>query len=125
MDIDATFLDPVAVQLIDTVFPTSIVYHEHTDTTSGYDPLTGTIPSVEVDHNISAGVLSRSRTEEGGVGETYEISLWVHHGATGLQFLPKTSDSLTYDGTKWRVTAVSPTYSSKQLIASKITARSD
>ena len=124
MDIDLTFL-PVAEELIDQVFPTQLTYHQHVDGTSGYDPLSGVIPSSEVDYPINAGVLSRSRVEEGGVGEVYQISIWVHHGATGLQFLPKTSDSFTYDGTVWRVVEVAPTYSSKELIASKIVGRSD
>ena len=123
MDVDS-FL-AVGETLIDQVFPTPLVYHQHIDGTSGYDPLSGVIPSSQVDHSINAGVLSRSRTEEGGVGESYTIQIWVHHGATGLQFLPKTSDSFTYDGTVWRVTSIEPTYSSDNLIASKITGRSD
>lgn len=121
MDIDATFL-PVGIELIDNVFPTAVTFHQHG--TSGYDPETGTVTSTSTDHAISAGVLSRSRVEEGGTSETYEISIWVHHGATGLGFLPTTEDSFTYDGVLWRVTEVNPTYSSKALIASKITARS-
>ena len=28
---------------------------------------------------IKAGVLSRGRSEAGGVGEDYEIRLWIHH----------------------------------------------
>jgi len=46
-----------------------------------------------------------------------------HHGASGLGFLPTTADSFTYDGVVWKVTTVDPTYSSKTLIASKITGR--
>ena len=124
MQITPTFL-PVAEELIDQVFPTDVVYVEHTDTTSGYDPLTGTIPTVEVQHNIKAGVLSRGRTEEGGVGETYELRLWIHHGPTGYANLPKTSDSVIYDSTTWRIVSIDPTYSSAGLIASKLTCRSD
>ena len=124
MDIDATFL-PVAVELIDNVFPTDVIFVEHTDTTSSYDPLTGTVPKVEVQHNIKAGVLSRGRTEEGGGGETYELRLWIHHASSGYTKLPKTSDSVIYDSTTWRVVTVDPTYSSAGLIASKLTCRSD
>ena len=124
MQITPTFL-PVAEELIDQVFPTDVVYVEHTDTTSGYDPLTGTIPTVEVQHNIKAGVLSRGRTEEGGVGETYELRLWIQHSASGYPKLPKTSDSVIYDSTTWQITAIDPTYSSAGLIASKLTCRSD
>ena len=119
MDIDAVFL-PLGKELIDQVFPTAVTYHQHVDGTGSYDPATGTITSSDIDHSINAGVLSRSRTENGGTGETYEITIWVHHGAGGLQFLPKTGDSFTYDDTVWLVTAIEPTYSSKDLIASKI-----
>ena len=86
--------------------------------------MTGTVTGADTDHAIKAGVLSRSRVEAGGPNETYELDLWIHHGATGLGFLPTTEDSLSYDGAVWRVTAVDPTYSSASLIASKITARS-
>lgn len=119
MNIDAEFL-PVAVELIDSVFPTAVTYHQHVDGTGSYDPLTGSITDSEIDHSINAGVLSRGRTEDGGPSEDYNITIWVHHGAGGLQFLPKTSDSFTYDGTRWRVVEITPTYSSKDLIASKI-----
>ena len=121
MDIDATFL-PVGVELIDNVFPTAIVYHQHG--ASVYDPATGAVTGADTDHAIKAGVLSRSRVEAGGPNETYEINLWVHHGATGLGFLPTTADSFTYDAVVWKVVSVEPTYSSKPLIASKIKGRS-
>ena len=121
MNIDAVFL-PVAEQLINGEFGTDIVYHQHG--ASVYNPVTGTVTGGDVDHAIKAGVLNRSRVESGGPSETYEISLWVHHGATGLSFLPTTADSLTYDSVLWRVIEVNPTYSSKTLIASKIKGRS-
>jgi hypothetical protein len=101
VNIDAVFL-PVAEQLINVEFGTDIVYHQHA---------------------IKAGVLSRGRVEAGGPNETYEILLWVHHGATGLGFLPTTADSFTYDAVVWKVVSVEPTYSSKSLIASKIKGR--
>ena len=121
MDIDATFL-PVGVELIDNVFPTDITFHQHGST--AYDPVTGVVTGADTDHAIKAGVLSRSRVEAGCPNETYEISVWVHHGATGLGFLPTTADTLTYDGLVWRIVEISPTYSSKSLIASKIKGRS-
>ena len=40
MNIDATFL-PVGVELIDSVFPTDIVYHQSAG--GSYDPLTGAV----------------------------------------------------------------------------------
>ena len=121
MDIDATFL-PVGVELIDNVFPTEIVYHQSGGKT--FDPLTGTVTGADTDHTIKAGVLSRSRVEAGGPEEVYELSIWVHHGASGLGFIPTTGDSFTYDSVVWKVVEVAPTYSSKALIASKIKARS-
>ena len=78
----------------------------------------------DTDHTIKAGVLSRSRVEAGGPEEVYELSIWVHHGASGLGFIPTTGDSFTYDSLEWKVVEVAPTYSSKALIASKIKARS-
>jgi|GEM_PF-2713353 len=120
MDIDATFL-PVAEGLIDVTFPTAITYHQAGIRT--YDPLTGAVTGSTTDHAIKAGVLARNRSEEGGAGETYEISIWIHHGASGLSFLPKTGDSFTYDSMVWQVVEVAPTYSSKALIASKIKGR--
>ena len=130
MNIDAEFL-PVAKELIDQVFPTAVTYHEHVDGTGSYDPATGTITDSDIDHNINAGVLSRGRdgtnsqgSVNSGTDEAYEIVIWVHHGVGGLQFLPKTSDRFTYDGTVWNVVKIEPTYSSKSLIASKIFGRS-
>ena len=121
MDVSATFL-PVGVELIDNTFPTDIVYHQSAG--GSYDPLTGAVVSADVDYPIKAGVLSRSRIEAGGPHEAYEISLWIHHCATGLSFLPTTTDSFTYDAVVWKVVSVEPTYSSKSLIASKIKGRS-
>ena len=118
IDIDAAFL-PLADTLINSVFPTAIVYHEKGTPT--YDPLSGAVTGADVDHNINAGVLKRNRTEEGGTAEKYELLLWVEHKT--LPILPKTGDQVTYDGTTWKVTAVEPTYSSKGLIASKLTLR--
>ena len=56
MDIDATFL-PVAIELIDNVFPTAITYKR--DAGSTYDPATGTVTPVITDYTINAGVLGR------------------------------------------------------------------
>ena len=70
-------------------------------------------------------MLSRGRKEEGGVGEDYELRLWIHHGSSGLPHLPTTGDSIEYDNTSWKVTTVDPTYSSEELIASKLTARAN
>ena len=192
MDIDATFLNPVAVELIDNVFGTDIVFHQHNKavyyplagrityltapvapaadwanstaeclpfvagdfksatvgdgTTSICDDITLPAGTTEFDNadllprsmivlpgladrpstdlTVKAGILSRSRVEEGGPNEAYEISAWIHHGATGLSFLPTTADSFTYDGLVWRIVEIAPTYSSKSLIASKIKGRS-
>lgn len=188
MNVDTTFL-PVAVELIDNVFGTDIVFHQHRDAV--YDPLTGRIthpiappagpaadwvnaeagcgPLVPGDYNsssasdgavslcdditlpagiaefddadllpraavvlpdspstdltVKAGILSRSRVEEGGPQETYEISVWVQHSTSGLSFLPTTEDTFTYDSVLWKLTDIAPTYSAKGLIASKLTAR--
>ena len=73
---------------------------------------------------MKAGVLNRSRGEEGGTAETWALMLWIHHGPMGLPFLPTTGDEVLYDGSTWKVTEVNPTYSSAGLIASKLQCRS-
>ena len=122
MDIDGTFL-PVAEELIDSVFPTAVIYIRNHG--GGYDPITGEVTPNSTQYEINAGVLSRGRSENGGVGETHEIRLWIHHGPMGLPELPTTADSVEYAGLLWKVTTIDPTYSSTGLIASKITARAD
>ena len=122
MNITDTFL-PLAEELIDQVFPTDITYIRLLGT--GYDPATGQVTPVTEQYAIKAGVLSRGRMEEGGVGETYEIRLWIHHGAAGMPHLPKTGDVVEYDAERWKVTTVDPSYSSAGLIASKLMCRAD
>jgi hypothetical protein len=122
MDIDGTFL-PVAKELIDSVFPTTVAYLRNNG--GSYDPTTGDVTQDTTQFDINAGVLSRGRLEEGGVGESQELRLWIHHGTGGLPHLPTTSDQVEYGGLTWKVVAIDPTYSSKGLIASKIIARAD
>ena len=122
MQITQEFL-PVAIELIDEVFPTPVTYFRSLG--GSYDPATGEVVQNTEQYDIKAGVLSRSRTEEGGVGETYSLTLWIHHGPTGMPHLPKTGDTVTYDDTVFKLVEVNPTYSSTGLIASKITARAD
>ena len=122
MDIVGTFL-PVGEELIDNVFPTSITYIRSLG--GAYDPATGEVTQDTEEYEIKAGVLSRGRTEEGGAGESYELRLWIHHGATGVPHLPKTGDVVEYDDIRWKVVSIDPTYSSEGLIASKLTARCD
>ena len=122
MDIDGTFL-PVAIELIDSVFPTPIKYLQTENPT--YDPSSGqTTPNV-TEYSINAGILSRGRVEQGGAAEEYELRLWIHHGSRGLPVLPKTSDRVLYDSVYWKVFSVDPTYSSDDLIASKILVRAE
>ena len=121
MDINATFL-PIGENLIDNVFPTNIVYVRPTGVPS-YDPSTGDVTETTEAITCKAGVLSRGRVEGGGTSEEYEIRLWIHHGTSGMPFLPTTADRVEYDSTTWKVTSIEPTYSSEGLIASRITAR--
>ena len=122
MDIDGTFL-PVAVDLINNVFPTDIVYRRIEG--RAYDVSTGRVEETVVEYNIKAGILSRARTEEGGVGEVYSIELWIQHAASGLPFTPRTGDYVVYDDVNWKVSTIAPSYSSKALIASKLLCRAD
>ena len=117
MNIDSTFL-PVAVELIDQVFPTSVKYRRMNGVS--YDPATGEVVQDTTEYSIKAGILSRERTEEGGIGEEYLLNLWLQHSSSGMPHLPTTSDELSYAGTRWRVSTIDPTYSSKGLIASKL-----
>ena len=122
MNITNTFL-PVAIELIQNVFPTPVTYTRNLG--SSYDPATGEVTQNTEQFNISAGVISRARVEEGGVGETYSLTLWIDHSPTGMPHLPKTGDTVEYDSTVWKLVEVNPTYSSTGLIASKIVARAD
>lgn len=117
MDIDAVFL-PVAIELIDDVFPTPIKYLQTEPPT--YDPETGSTAENVTEYDINAGILSRGRMEGGGTTGDYEIRIWIHHGAKGLPELPTTRDRIEYDNTTWKVVSVDPTYSSDDLIASKL-----
>ena len=121
MNIDAVFL-PIAVDLINE-FATPVTYVRSLG--GSYDPSTGEVVQNTEQFEINAGIISRSRVEEGGVGETYSLTLWIDHSATGVPHLPTTSDSVVYDGTTWKVVTIDPTYSSKSLIASKLIARAD
>ena len=122
MDVTNTFL-PIGKELIDEVFPTAIRYLQNGP--GSYDPATGEVTKDTTEYEISAGVLSRGRTEDGGVAETQELRLWVHHGTGGLPEIPTTADQVEYQGLVWKVVSVDPTYTSAGLIASKLTARCD
>ena len=122
MNIDETFL-PVAQELIDVTFATAITYIRNNG--GSYDPSTGEVVPDTTQFSINAGVLSRGRVEEGGVAETHELRLWIHHGPNGLPHLPTTADRVEYAGLTWSVNTIDPTYSSKDLIASKIVCRTD
>ena len=121
MDIDAVFSD-VAVNLVNE-FATPIVYRRIEGRT--YDTATGQVVETVVEYPMNAGILSRARTEEGGVGETYSLEIWIEHSASGLPFLPRTGDFVVYDNVQWKLTSISPTYSSKALIASKLLCMAD
>ena len=119
MDISATFL-PVAVGLIDDVFPTPVLYRQLVG--SSYDPSTGTVTKEWKELTINAGVLNMGRTEDPAdpSREARTLTLWLHHGPTGLPELPTTADRVSYQGVEWKVTGVAPTYASTALIASKV-----
>ena len=80
-----------------------------------YDPATGEVVQDTTEYSIKAGILSRERTEEGGIGEEYLLNLWLQHSSSGMPHLPKTDDEVDYDGTTWKVVSIAPTYKSKGL----------
>jgi hypothetical protein len=110
---------PVAVELVDQVFGVLITYQRRIH--GGYNPTTGLVAATTVDKQIMAGVLSTGRSEHGGVQESHQLRLWVHHGPTGLQIFPLTSDRVLYLGEWWKIVVVEPTYSGDALVASKLT----
>ena len=59
MDVSSTFT-PIAVELIDSVFPSDIVYRRRLH--GGYDPATGQVTTTSTDTAMKAGVLSRARS---------------------------------------------------------------
>ncbi|MBP04326.1 MAG: hypothetical protein CMA72_06035 [Euryarchaeota archaeon] len=120
MNITSTFL-PIGLELTTQVFPTDIVYRRHSVPT--YDPAVGDVVETITEFPIKAGVLFTERTEEGGAAETRELNVWVSHDDSVLPFLPTTRDTVSYDGSIWKVVAVAPTYQSAGLIASKLVAR--
>jgi hypothetical protein len=115
----ADTLLPDAVELVDQVFGVPVLYRRRIH--GGYDPATGLVTESVVDKQIMAGVLSTGRTEQGGVQEAHQLRLWVHHGPTGLQIFPLTSDRVQYLSEWWKVTSIEPTYSGQALVASKLT----
>lgn len=119
MDVSNTFL-PVAQGLIDATFPTPIIYRQIG--APAYDPATGDVVAAITDTPIKAGILRRTRAEEGGAAERAELHLWIHHGAGGLPDLPLSGDHVLYQGEDWQVEKIDPTYTAGSLIASKITA---
>ena len=119
MDVDFEFL-PVAEELVNE-FATPVTYIRNLGTS--YNPATGEVTQNTEQYSINAGILFSGRLEQGGVGETRELNLWIDHSAGGLPHLPTTADSVEYFGVTWKVTNITPTYSSKALIASKVLAR--
>ena len=120
MDIDLVF-KPGAVDLIDNVFPTDVVYKQYSPPV--YDPSTGEVVEAFTDYAVKAGVLYSLRTEQGGAAEDHELVFWVHHDTSGLPFTPTTNDRIVYGGEVWKVVEIGRTYRSKGLIASKIKGR--
>ena len=122
MDIDATF-KPVGQNLIDNVFPTPVVYRRMEQ--KSYDAATGQVSENVIEYDIKAGILYSSRMEQGGVGEKYEINMYVHGDTSGLPFHPRTGDYIVYDNVYWKIQDVNPSYRSKTHIASKLLCSSD
>ena len=101
------------------LFGSSCVYHQKTAGT--YDPVSGAVTATVVDHSVKVGVEQIKRVEEGGVAETREATMWFSHVLLPLE--PTTADTVSYQGSTWKVTAVDPEYAGDQVIAWKLTAR--
>ena len=120
LDLDGIF-GGVANTLINQTFNTPILYI-HSKGMS-YDPATGEVVEDVEQFNLMAGIEQIGITEEGGVGETRDIKLYIKHGANGLPYECTTGDRIEYKGRTWKVTVVDPEFTSKDSIASYITAR--
>ena len=92
MDVTGTFL-PIAQTLI-AEFPTPITYVKTQG--GGYDPSTGEVTETTKDYAINAGIEQVEISEEGGVGETRLIKLYIDHGSTGMPEQPSTGDRILY-----------------------------
>ena len=101
------------------LFGSSCTYHQHTGGT--YDPLSGAVTAATVDHVVKVGVEQIKRVEEGGANEVREATMWFSHVLLPLE--PTTADTVTYQGSSWKVTSVDPEFAGDQLIAWKLTAR--
>ena len=111
----------VADTLINNTFDTPIVYFYSKGTS--YDPATGDVTEVVEEYNLKAGIEQIDLTEEGGIGESREIKLYIKHGTNGLPYECTTGDRIEYKGRTWKVTVVDPQFTAKDSIASYITAR--
>ena len=122
LDLDLIF-GGVADTLINDTFDTPIIYIRSGGQT--YDPATGSVIEQTQQFEINAGIEQISITEEGGIGETREIKLFIEHSNKGLPLDPSTGDRIEYLNRRWKVVAIDPQFVSAGLIASYITARSD
>ena len=87
------------------------------------DPATGEVVEDVEQFNLMAGIEQIGITEEGGVGETRDIKLYIKHGTNGLPYECTTGDRIEYKGRTWKVTVVDPEFTSKDSIASCINNR--
>ena len=120
LDLDGIF-GGVANTLINQTFNTPILYI-HSKGMS-YDPATGEVVEDVEQFNLMAGIEQIDISEEGGVGETREIKLYIKHGTNGLPYECTTGDRIEYKNRTWKVTVIDPEFTSKDSIASCITAR--
>jgi hypothetical protein len=118
MQFDALFRG-VGKDLVE-LFGSSCTYHQQG--TGAYDPLSGVVTAATTDYAVKVGVEQVKRVEEGGSSETREATMWFSHVLLPLE--PTTADTVTYQGSTWKVTSIDPQFSGDQLIAWKLTARS-
>ena len=102
-----------------TLFGSDCTYHQNLPGT--YDPLTGAVTAASVDHAVKVGVEEIKRVEGGGVSETREATMWFSHVLLPIE--PTTADTVTYQGSTWKVTSIDPEFAGDQLIAWKLVAR--
>jgi len=111
---------PLADELVDVFRVSSLTYFR---VSTGYDPATGEVTTVELTYTSAGAVTKMTNLEAGGVGGPQTLECWVNLSAISNVW-PTTADSLQYDGRRWKITQISPMYSGDTKYAAKLQARS-
>lgn len=110
---------PIAKLANETFLVPSLKYYR---VSRSYDPATGEVVETETEFTNCGAVEQTGRVEQGGVGEVYEIKVWLATESIGEEF-PTTGDYLTYMDKQWKITAIDPQFSGDVKYACMVTGR--